>query len=352
ALLQRRHIAFGKRYRDTFDAEQPATTLGELQFGLEKKRNLRYYTDQHLRKSFMKLLKRKKRLIRESKRSEKFANRQKNKTWLETHLWHAKRMHMQDVWGYRLAIRPTEKSYRPSHRAAVHGSTLHDASYIGTIELTGQMPALTSVLKCCCDPYGPGPWAARYTSGARICSTHIYEVGLWPKGLIAPVTVLWRPTTSIPDCKSAELSDTEIRTLWIRTHPASLQSVIKSLNSASEQTSNTQQLEIADLSGDINAFELVGPRASQVVHGAFRLANNGREVGKFWEILGNARSSGSFSPGMVIGLTVHDPRLHFPPTNAKIGAGPDIGSEFLAPSHILAQSKLWEQDVRDKLRTP
>ena len=25
-----------------------------------------------------------------------------NKIWLETHLWHAKRMKMEDMWGYRL----------------------------------------------------------------------------------------------------------------------------------------------------------------------------------------------------------------------------------------------------------
>ncbi len=25
-----------------------------------------------------------------------------DKKWLETHLWHTKRMHMENVWGYRL----------------------------------------------------------------------------------------------------------------------------------------------------------------------------------------------------------------------------------------------------------
>ncbi|KAG8684812.1 hypothetical protein FRC08_013472, partial [Ceratobasidium sp. 394] len=317
----------------------------------------KFEIDPTKRKSFLKLLKRKKRLARESKRSEKFANRQKNKTWLETHLWHAKRMHMQDIWGYRLAIRPTEKSYRPSHRAAVHGSTLHDASYMGTIELAGQMATLVSVLKRCCDPCGVGPWATRYVSGVRICPTHLYEAGSWPKDLVAPVTVLWRPVMVAPGHKSAESSltvqrpsaDQETRTVWIRVHPASLKNAMESLKLAHKQVSTTSQLEIADLSGDVNAFELVGPRTSQVIHGAFRLAGNGREVGKFWETLANARSPGNFSPGMVIGLTVHDPRLHFPPTNTRVDG---TGSEFMAPGPALAQSELWEQDVRDKLRTP
>ena len=25
-----------------------------------------------------------------------------DKSWLETHIWHAKRMHMENLWGYRL----------------------------------------------------------------------------------------------------------------------------------------------------------------------------------------------------------------------------------------------------------
>ncbi|KAG9093729.1 hypothetical protein FRC07_011422, partial [Ceratobasidium sp. 392] len=125
-----------------------------------------------------------------------------------------------------------------------------------------------------------------------------------------------------------------------------------SLKSAYAQISGTDALEITDLSGDLNAFELVGPRTSQVIHGAFRLANNGREVGKFWKTLANARSPGNFSPGMVVGLTVHDPRLHFPPTNAKVETLSNAGPELATPSSILAQSKLWEQDTRDKLRTP
>lgn len=27
---------------------------------------------------------------------------QEDKTWLETHVWHAKRMHMDNMWGYKL----------------------------------------------------------------------------------------------------------------------------------------------------------------------------------------------------------------------------------------------------------
>ncbi|CAE6477869.1 unnamed protein product [Rhizoctonia solani] len=242
------------------------------------------------RKKFLKLLKRKRRLASSSGRAESFAKRQREKTWLETHLWHAKRMHMQDIWGYRLAERPTAKSYRPSHRAAVNGSTLNDVSYMATLEIAGSV----------------GPWAARYTSGVRTCQTHFYEVGSWPSGLIGPATAFWRSEADTILKKSPE---SVTRVLWIRIHPAVVQNVLSCLKIASSQIPENDRPEIVDLSGDINAFELVGPRTSQVIHGALKLANSGPEVKQFWQALANARSPGNFSPGIIAGLAVHDPRL-------------------------------------------
>ncbi len=35
--------------------------------------------------------------------------RARTHVWLETHLWHAKRMHMHNVWGHRLAAAPNDR---------------------------------------------------------------------------------------------------------------------------------------------------------------------------------------------------------------------------------------------------
>src|SRR5258708_10641568 len=59
------------------------------------------------------------------------------------------------------AIQPTEKSFRPSHRASVHGSILHDASYYGLIELKGAQVALCRALEVSCNPVGAGPTSKR-----------------------------------------------------------------------------------------------------------------------------------------------------------------------------------------------
>jgi len=58
-------------------------------------------------------------------------------------------------------MQPTEKSFRSSHRASVHGSILHDASYYGIIQLKGPEKILKDLLEICCDPQGHGPGAKR-----------------------------------------------------------------------------------------------------------------------------------------------------------------------------------------------
>lgn len=86
-------------------------------------------------------------------------------------------MHVENMWGYRLvstnhfpfthcsdvlqAVTPTEKSFRPSHRASMHGSILHDASYFGLIEMKGPEFVLKAMFDSCCDLQAPSPAAKR-----------------------------------------------------------------------------------------------------------------------------------------------------------------------------------------------
>lgn len=46
-----------------------------------------------------------------------YNRRQKDNLWLETHIWHAKRFRMISKWGYKLADRSCDKTFRASYRA-------------------------------------------------------------------------------------------------------------------------------------------------------------------------------------------------------------------------------------------
>ncbi|KAH9969481.1 NUC188 domain-containing protein [Russula dissimulans] len=299
-------------------------------------------------------------------RSDVFARRQRDKKWLETHLWHAKRMYMENMWGYRLAISPTEKSFRPSHRASVHGSILHDASYYGLIELKGAQIVLCRALELCCDPVGAGAASKRcvFLSGVRGLETSIYEARSYPFGYIGPIFIIWQAKKELPG------EGLEIRTVWIRCHPAIFSTVLSTLKEVVSWTldsfkmsprhsQNSYSVEVIDLRESVNVFEITGPKSSQVVHGALTptTANCKDEFKKFWSSLSNLRSTGSVPSNMIIGYTVLDPRLNFPPKNAKIHIAkeelPTISEPWECfPSASLARSGIWDKSIRDVLEVP
>ncbi|KAH9927049.1 POP1-domain-containing protein [Amylocystis lapponica] len=332
-------------------------------------------------------------------RTRQLLKRQRDKTWLETHLWHAKRMKMENMWGYRLAIHPTEKSFRPSHRASVRGSILHDASYYALIELKGPESILRALLDRCCDYQSPSPGAKRYLTGARACETHIYKHDGYPFDLIAPIMIIWQAMQMVapkpvplpqpvPQATSAaerrrkrkgkgKASETApavgnvedpARIVWVRAHPSVVGEVHLALRTAASfaleifkksAPEKEVQVEIADLREHVNVFEIMGPKASQVLKGALKpvTLKERPEFRQFWNSLSRLQTSGSCPRGMIIGFTVHDPRLSFPPKNAKLDIDIESGVQSsppvsVFPSSALAQSDIWDEQVREPLRKP
>ena len=128
----------------------------------------------------------------------------------------------------------------------------------------------------------------RNTVGSRSIETHLYKPGTYPFDLIAPITILWQPL-------SAQTSETTqgqgngqqrdakdvIRTVWLMFHPAVYDDVSAALQQAAplaldsakrqKTTENIEyEIEIADLRGHFNIFELVGPRSNQVLKGVLK----------------------------------------------------------------------------------
>ncbi|KAG2087135.1 ribonucleases P/MRP protein subunit POP1-domain-containing protein [Suillus discolor] len=318
-------------------------------------------------------------------RTESLLKRQRDKAWLETHIWHAKRMKMENMWGYRLAVTPTEKSFRPSHRASMHGSILHDSSYHSLIELKGPENILRNVLDLCCDPQCTG--MKRSMTGARVLETDLYKSGSYPFDLIAPVTIMWRPlpvgnTLAPANASPAEGSSkrrrkrknntpvnavpqSPTRVIWVRSHPAVFDAIFAALQKSASLVLEAEkqrhkdvyaEVEIVDLRGSLNAFEIMGPKASQVIKGALSVVadDDRQEFKKFWPSLTDLQTTASLPRGIVIGMKVLDPRLKFPPKNAKLrmdGQHPATPA-MTFPAAILAQSEIWDEEKRSALKKP
>lgn len=144
-------------------------------------------------------------------------------------------------------------------------------------------------------------------TGGRACEAHVYKHGSYPFGLLGPITILWQPLpredSSSPNHEPPAQSGKDKnkgagkgkgkekeadssaspglgngpRVIWVRCHPAIFEDAFKSLQaSASHALDQSKkkdpqvhaEIEIADLRGCINAFEIMGPKSSQVIKGA------------------------------------------------------------------------------------
>ena len=156
-----------------------------------------------------------------------------------------------------------------------------------------------------CSPHPP---ATRFTTGARSCDTHLYKRGSYPFGLLAPITVLWKHLSQRPPeavqvkpkpkgskGKRKEREDSPEdsgRVVWVWVHPSVFEQVYLELQTAASfaleavkkgniAVDGKAEVEIADLREQVNVFEIMGPKSSQVIKGALKPVNeDGREAFK------------------------------------------------------------------------
>jgi ribonuclease P/MRP protein subunit POP1 len=136
----------------------------------------------------------------------------------------------------------------------------------------------------------------------------LYKSNSFPLGLLGPATILWRPLGDLaddPDAphhskgarkrkgrrRSNDFSnpDKQERTVWLRCHPAMFDEVQAALQDAAARTldnihrtmgsvsldpgaeETSETIEIVDLRGQVNAFEIMGPKSTSVLMGVLDL---------------------------------------------------------------------------------
>lgn len=109
----------------------------------------------------------------------------------------------------------------------------------------------------------------------------------YPYDLIGPVTIIWR-TAAPPE--SDDLAHSP-RTVWVICHPSIFDSAFRGLTVSSSfavealesHDKRKVKVEVADLRGKLNIFELMGPKSSQVIKGALNPILDG-EFGEFRQV--------------------------------------------------------------------
>ncbi|OOF93454.1 hypothetical protein ASPCADRAFT_209406 [Aspergillus carbonarius ITEM 5010] len=268
----------------------------------------------------------------------KFKKRQRCKTWLPTHMFHAKRAHMttskDPLWRFALPVSPTEKSYRPTHRArGIRGAVAWDMSYMATVQLEGTEEALEGVLRAV-GVDGEDAWGTKgrkWRAGTRCLRAWMCE---WEgeKRPIAPVTLI--------RCAEAKVEDVEMvdadadaaaagkgkgkkdrRKIFVRVHPSAFLQLWNALLGVSKKQNPPVMVE--DLRFEIGSIEITGPGAMEALLASFKpVAVDGKDIAAnspeaTWSSLLGVSNPSSLPQNAVLGFSVSDPRLEFPPKTLK-----------------------------------
>lgn len=261
----------------------------------------------------------------------KFRKRQIDKTWLPTHLWHAKRAKMtppkEPLWRFSIPLTPNEKVYRPTHRASnTKGAVVWDMSYMSTIGLYGHGPGIERTLQALGMSHD-SLWDGRgekWREGRRKWSGILSkQIGDGRKH-IGPATVMWNPeATAAPEAAGGEASKQPgkvQRQVYVRLHPSCFLEVFELLVKLTKR--ETPRLYIEDLRFEIGSIELTGPGSTEALMGIVRpyhIKDNTKEAHtKLFESLSGVSNAAALPADLVLAFSAQDPRLHYPPRTVQV----------------------------------
>ncbi|KAI8627959.1 ribonucleases P/MRP protein subunit POP1-domain-containing protein [Xylariaceae sp. FL1651] len=250
----------------------------------------------------------------------KYRKRQLNKTWLPTHLWHAKRARMttpsEPLWGFSLPLTPTQKNYRPTHRVQWEkGAMAWDMSYMSTIGLFGKENHIQGILKDI-GLVQKTLWndkGKRWRAGAVHWSGDISRKVKNTSQYIGPATIIWNPQQALENPNAG----TPSRQLFIRVHPSAFSETFNELLRVARAYKPRPYLQ--DLRHEIGSIELTGPDSTEALLGVlkpFHLSSKGAHASRFESLLG-LRNPASLPLGSLLAFSILDPRLKYPPRQVQ-----------------------------------
>lgn len=175
------------------------------------------------------------------------------KKWLETHVFHAKRFHMETLFGFALPVSSNDKSARSMYRSVTSHSIIHDASYTRMIQLETAggggnegLNAIIELMQGVTDPSLPGVGSKQFIFGNRFGGTVLYSTSKnWPAGAIAPIDFLWkrggggRRGGGRGGGGDGASADSSTHTLWIFVHPSAFNQALKALQETNASLSSS-----------------------------------------------------------------------------------------------------------------
>ena len=287
----------------------------------------------------------KNKLSHPEKPVSKFKKRQRCKKWLPTHMFHAKRAHMTSptapLWRFSIPLSPTEKSYRPTHRASgARGAIAWDMSYISTIGLEGVEASLEGLLKAV-GVDGEQAWenkGKKWRAGTRSLEAWMSERD-GDKKPIAPVTIIWCASAkTVPQDEDVEIVDADsadaerakrkkskkpTRKIFVRVHPSAFLQLWEELLKVAKI--QKPQVMVEDLRFEIGSIDVIGPGSTEALLSALKPVTNSESSEEMstgspeevWSSLAGLTNAASLPPQALLAFNISDPRLRYPPRTVK-----------------------------------
>jgi ribonuclease P/MRP protein subunit POP1 len=226
--------------------------------------------------------------------------------WMETHVWHAKRMFMTN-WGLRIALKSHQKGYKSTFRGLRDGCFFRDVSYQQILMIQGDATLLDSTFMTLCDPTEPRMGAPRFKN--KYGSIWFHEYLEFPKKAICRIGFLWNPARNgiwvwIP-CYAYDEVYRQIFLAACRTQGVACPQkeeipVIQAIAGS---------ISFSVLQKEYSRFEFRG-RASHTVLQHVLCAEDSFG-GLDWKQLRDIVDAKQVSPGTVISLEIQDPRIKY-----------------------------------------
>ncbi|OHT16038.1 Ribonucleases P/MRP protein subunit POP1 containing protein [Tritrichomonas foetus] len=214
--------------------------------------------------------------------------------WLETHLWHAKRFHMRDMWGWKIPWAPTMKQTRNLIKMTKENCTMRDISYNVVISVKGENSLLEAKI------------AELVRTNARIekqqrllFPAELFRPMQYPTAPIGPVEMLWVSENN----------------LWIICHPTLREHIIETINEPKNEkqtdgVNNDQEsqsmFDVEVIDGELNIFEIYGPNSTNAIRTVLvPTENNPKEL---IDYIYNLPDPSAIIPGIILSYTAYDPR--------------------------------------------
>lgn len=307
---------------------------------------------------------------------EEYNRRQRRHVWLETHIWHAKRFHMIERWGHRLALAPCDKAFRACYRATSAHCLMQDISYMTPVLISGSCEMIKKVFADITSTNcGLSITAKAFTTGKREGTIHLYQPNQYPHGYVGEVSFLW------------ESSESNYRRLWLFIHPSQSKEVEEILTElcCANSTNDTgvpekkrkpnNSLELKVVAGAFNRFRLTGPNSNAILSCALKVIDNIEKIKsdnwtcdyysngtmklelqekyEYWKSLAIATSPSQLPPRLVLGLIVRDPRISRPAKRRK--AKPEKSQEMniqeiLTIPPFAPSSPIWNTDIHSRIK--